>query len=51
MAAGNDVIAEIMGIVYVLIAIFAGVWGYAMLRVRRIMILERSASGSIYSDE
>ncbi|KAH7120699.1 VTC domain-containing protein [Dactylonectria macrodidyma] len=41
-AAGKDVIAEIMGIIYVLIAIFAGVWGYAMLRARRIMILERS---------
>ncbi|KAH6874542.1 VTC domain-containing protein [Thelonectria olida] len=41
-AAGKDVIAKIMGIVYVLIAIFAGVWGYAMLRVRRVMILERS---------
>lgn len=43
-AAGRDVIAEIMGIIYVLIAIFAGVWGYAMLRVRRIMILERSGT-------
>ncbi|KAJ3455798.1 hypothetical protein MRS44_017280 [Fusarium solani] len=41
-AAGKDVIAETMGIIYVLIAIFTGVWGYAMLRVRRTMILERS---------
>ncbi|KAH7147053.1 VTC domain-containing protein [Dactylonectria estremocensis] len=41
-AAGKDVIAEIMGIIYVLIAIFAGVWGYVMFRARRIMILERS---------
>ena len=41
-AAGENVIAEIMGIAYVLIAIFAGVWGYYMLTVRRGMILERS---------
>lgn len=41
-AAGEDVIAKTMGIVYMLIAIFAGAWGYSMLRVRRNMILERS---------
>lgn len=41
-AAGKDRIAEIMGIIYILIAIFAGCWGYSMLRLRRSMILERS---------
>ncbi|KAM5342944.1 hypothetical protein ACJ41O_013910 [Fusarium nematophilum] len=41
-AAGKNTIASIMGLVFVLIAIFAGAWGYAMLRVRRTMILERS---------
>ncbi|KAH7250445.1 Phosphate metabolism transcription protein [Fusarium solani] len=41
-AAGKDTVASIMGLVYVLIAVFAGAWGYGMLRVRRTMILERS---------
>lgn len=41
-AAGQDFIAEVMGIIYILIAAFAGIWGYAMLKVRRSMILERS---------
>lgn len=41
-AAGESTMAEVMGIIYVLIAAFAGVWGYYMLRVRRSMILERS---------
>ncbi|KAI5457987.1 VTC domain-containing protein [Mariannaea sp. PMI_226] len=41
-AAGSNTLAEAMGIIYVLIAIFAGLWGYGMLQVRRGMILERS---------
>ncbi|POR31129.1 Vacuolar transporter chaperone 3, partial [Tolypocladium paradoxum] len=41
-AAGKNFVAEIMGIIYVVIAAFAGLWGYWMLRVRRSMILERS---------
>ncbi|KAG5917953.1 hypothetical protein E4U61_002195 [Claviceps capensis] len=41
-AAGKSLAAEIMGMVYVLIAAFAGLWGYYMLNVRREMILERS---------
>ncbi|KAM0430455.1 hypothetical protein ACHAPT_005802 [Fusarium lateritium] len=41
-AAGKDTVASIMGLIYVLIAVFAGAWGYGMLRVRRTMILERS---------
>ncbi|KAG9256382.1 VTC domain-containing protein [Emericellopsis atlantica] len=41
-AAGESSLAEIMGVVYTLIAAFAGFWGYSMLRVRRGMILERS---------
>ncbi|KAG5958765.1 hypothetical protein E4U58_005255 [Claviceps cyperi] len=41
-AAGTSLAAEIMGMVYVLIAAFAGLWGYYMLNVRRGMILERS---------
>ncbi|KAF4464719.1 VTC2- polyphosphate synthetase [Fusarium albosuccineum] len=41
-AAGKDTVASIMGLIYVLIAVFAGAWGYAMLRIRRTMILERS---------
>ncbi|KAF4981185.1 hypothetical protein FZEAL_2954 [Fusarium zealandicum] len=41
-AAGKDTVASIMGLIYVLIAVFAGAWGYAMLRIRRSMILERS---------
>lgn len=42
MAAGENFIAEVMGIIYVLIAAFAGLWGYGMLRIRRSMIMERS---------
>jgi uncharacterized membrane protein YidH (DUF202 family) len=41
-AAGESLVAEIMGAVYVGIAAFAGLWGYYMLQVRRGMILERS---------
>ncbi|KND94106.1 Vacuolar transporter chaperone 3 [Tolypocladium ophioglossoides CBS 100239] len=41
-AAGQNFVAEVMGIIYVLIAAFAGMWGYWMLRVRRNMIVERS---------
>lgn len=41
-AAGEDFVASVMGVVYICIAVFAGVWGYAMLKVRRQMILERS---------
>ncbi|PHH78024.1 hypothetical protein CDD82_3254 [Ophiocordyceps australis] len=41
-AAGKDTVAEAMGILYVGIAAFAGIWGYSMLRTRRTMILERS---------
>ncbi|KAK7427562.1 Phosphate metabolism transcription protein [Neonectria magnoliae] len=41
-AAGRNTVAEIMGVTYVLIAIFAGLWGYGMLQTRRSMILERS---------
>ncbi|KAH9908075.1 VTC domain-containing protein [Xylariomycetidae sp. FL2044] len=41
-AAGENFVAECMGIAYVVIAIMAGVWGYVMLRQRRQMILERS---------
>ncbi|KAJ6789048.1 hypothetical protein PWT90_08419 [Aphanocladium album] len=41
-AAGENTTAAVFGIVYTGIAIFAGVWGYAMLRVRRSMIIERS---------
>jgi SPX domain protein involved in polyphosphate accumulation/uncharacterized membrane protein YidH (DUF202 family) len=41
-AAGEDRVAAIMGIVYIVIAVFAGLWGYGMLRLRRKMIIERS---------
>lgn len=41
-AAGKNFLAEAMGAVYVLIAAFAGLWGYYMHQVRRGMILERS---------
>ncbi|CAH0032045.1 unnamed protein product [Clonostachys rhizophaga] len=41
-AAGEDLVAEVMGVVYILIAAFAGAWGYWMLHTRRIMIMERS---------
>ncbi|OAA52127.1 SPX domain protein [Cordyceps fumosorosea ARSEF 2679] len=41
-AAGENTTAAAFGVVYTGIAIFAGVWGYIMLRVRRNMIIERS---------
>ncbi|RDA83935.1 hypothetical protein CP532_3645 [Ophiocordyceps camponoti-leonardi (nom. inval.)] len=41
-AAGEDTAARAMGIVFVAIAAFAGLWGYYMLRTRRRMIMERS---------
>ncbi|TWU74150.1 Phosphate metabolism transcription protein [Metarhizium rileyi] len=41
-AAGDSWLAEMMGIFYVLIAAFAGLWGYYIHRVRREMIMERS---------
>ncbi|KAL0940726.1 vacuolar transporter chaperone domain-containing protein [Colletotrichum truncatum] len=41
-AAGENELAEIMGIVYILIAVFAGLWGYGMMHVRRKMIMSRS---------
>ncbi|KAJ4261467.1 Phosphate metabolism transcription protein [Fusarium torreyae] len=41
-AAGENTLASVIGLLFVLIAIFAGAWGYAMLRIRRTMILERS---------
>ncbi|KAI1781051.1 SPX-domain-containing protein [Hypoxylon cercidicola] len=41
-AAGENFLAECMGIAYVVIAIMAGAWGYGMLRKRRDMIVERS---------
>lgn len=41
-AAGENLVAEIMGIVYISIAAFAGGWGYWMLKTRRQMIVERS---------
>ncbi|KAH8820451.1 VTC domain-containing protein [Xylogone sp. PMI_703] len=41
-AAGGNTVAEFMGIAYTAIAIFAGLWGYAMHRVRRDMIVQRS---------
>lgn len=41
-AAGEDTIAEYMGITYVVIAIFAGTWGYYMHFTRRNMIVARS---------
>ncbi|KAG9244245.1 VTC domain-containing protein [Calycina marina] len=41
-AAGENMIAAFMGIAYVIIAIFAGVWGYYIHCTRRNMIIERS---------
>ncbi|KAI1083829.1 SPX-domain-containing protein [Whalleya microplaca] len=41
-AAGQNFVAECMGIAYIAIAIMAGLWGYVMLRKRRDMIVERS---------
>lgn len=41
-SAGKNLLAEIMGIAYIAIAVFAGLWGYYMQRRRRTMIMERS---------
>ncbi|KAI2610895.1 SPX-domain-containing protein [Hypoxylon fragiforme] len=41
-AAGENFVAECMGIAYILIAVMAGGWGYMMLHKRRDMIVERS---------
>lgn len=41
-AAGEDTLALIMGIVYLAVAVFTGVWGYMMHVKRREMIIERS---------
>lgn len=41
-AAGENMLALAMGVVYLAIAAFAGTWGYAMHRQRRQMIIERS---------
>ncbi|KAK7755933.1 Phosphate metabolism transcription protein [Diatrype stigma] len=41
-AAGENFVAECMGVAYVAIAALAGAWGYYILHVRRGMITERS---------
>lgn len=41
-SAGEDRIAEFIGIAYITIAIFAGLWGYYMHWTRRNMIVARS---------
>ncbi|KAI0198709.1 VTC domain-containing protein [Astrocystis sublimbata] len=41
-AAGENLVAECMGIAYIAIAVLAGLWGNLMLHRRRAMILERS---------
>lgn len=41
-AAGEDTLALIMGIVYLAVAVFTGIWGYLMHMKRREMIIERS---------
>lgn len=41
-AAGEDMLALAMGVVYLAIAAFAGAWGFAMHKQRREMIIERS---------
>lgn len=41
-AGGKDTLAEYMGIAFICISIFGGVWGYWMMGVRRKMILARS---------
>lgn len=41
-AGGRDTLAEAMGIGYILIAVFAGVWGMHMHQARRSMIVQRS---------
>lgn len=41
-AAGENFLAECMGIAYVAIAAGAGLWGYTMFQKRQSMIIERS---------
>ncbi|KOS22599.1 Vacuolar transporter chaperone 3 [Escovopsis weberi] len=41
-SAGDSVVAQFIGVTYIVIAVFASVWGYGMMKVRRGMILERS---------
>lgn len=41
-AAGGDIVAEFMGVAYIVIAVFAGLWGYYMHQTRRNMIVARS---------
>lgn len=41
-AAGDNAVARWIGVAYIGISAFAGLWGYYMLRTRRSMILERS---------
>ncbi|PON22861.1 VTC domain-containing protein [Trichoderma gamsii] len=41
-AAGDNAIAQWIGIAYIGIAAFAGIWGYSIQQVRRSMIVERS---------
>lgn len=41
-AAGDNAIAKWIGIAYIGIAAFAGIWGYSIQQVRRSMIVERS---------
>ncbi|KAK2624331.1 hypothetical protein QTJ16_006281 [Diplocarpon rosae] len=41
-SAGQNRIAEVFGFIYLGIAIFTGIWGVSMHRIRRNMIVERS---------
>lgn len=41
-AAGRGTVAEFMGVGYILVAVFAGCWGYYTLHTRREMIIARS---------
>ncbi|KAI1844142.1 hypothetical protein JX265_011036 [Neoarthrinium moseri] len=41
-AAGENFLAECMGIAYIAIAAMAGIWGYFMFNRRQSMIIERS---------
>ena len=41
-AAGGDIVAQFMGVSYIVIAIFAALWGYYMHYTRRNMIVARS---------
>jgi SPX domain protein involved in polyphosphate accumulation/uncharacterized membrane protein YidH (DUF202 family) len=41
-AAGKNRLAAAMGATYVLIAAFAGAWGYFMMQKRRTMVVQRS---------